>query len=533
MTNRAMSRECPVPGDAIARWASGVGHWALTIGRAFLLALGWLIAQPVVAQPLRIVTWDVDGFATVAAEIQVQRLRQLAGHLKPLEAEVIVLHGLSDLASAGRLCGFLKPATYQIAHHSTFRKSGTDNTSVGPSITILSRKPAFTARSMEWRSTGQIDLPGGFAFAGVGSSANAWCVYVAHLPDDSTGTENPAISRKRELAAQYLAHHANWLGRTLTNQIASFYIVGDFVADPKTGRLEGAARILQQAGFKSAAPGPPGPRRISTANNPSAPPLLLTALLTRNADFVTTPQLLTRKPFDQPIIAYDLTPNGSAATPPAIPAATGTVARKPVTNWFAAWDEGEFWWWAGGITTLLIAILISVRLVRRATPAPGTFRRRRGQPVVMDLSGLAAAGESDGTSRPRYDEGYEGAGSGESDVEAAIWQARALQAEERASQATAMVRAGLMPQLRRLLRERLIAWLTSERGQLITSHEAGTRQMLELEERLQRIQGQFQDSLQTREQRIAELEQEILAKERVIRDLLRAQVRVADESASP
>ena len=108
-----------------------------------------------------------------------------------------------------------------------------------------------------------------------------------------------------------------------------------------------------------------------------------------------------------------------------------------------------------------------------------------------------------------------------------------MQAEERVSQAAGLVRSGLVPQLRRLMRERLIGWLTSQRGQLITSHEVGTQQMLELEERLQRIQGQFRESLQTREQRIAALEAEILAKERIIRDLLRAQVRVADESASP
>jgi len=54
--------------------------------------------------------------------------------------------------------------------------------------------------------------------------------------------------------------------------------------------------------------------------------------------------------------------------------------------------------------------------------------------------------------------------------------------------------------------------------------------VLELEERLQKIQGQFQERLQTREQRIAELEREILAREKVIRDLLRAQVRIANES---
>ena len=195
-------------------------------------------------------------------------------------------------------------------------------------------------------------------------------------------------------------------------------------------------------------------------------------------------------------------------------------------------DQSAAWLWAGGIAVLLTAILITVWLIRRATPTAGAFRRHEQQPVGMDLNAFAE------TSSRFNDSSQQGEcepdpASDRSHTEASVWQARALQAEERASQATAVVRSGLMPQLRRLMRERLITWLTSQRGQLLTSHEVGTQQMLELEERLQRIQGQFQESLQTREQRIAELEEEILAKERVIRDLLRAQVRVADESANP
>jgi hypothetical protein len=531
MTNHAMIKECPMTNDAI-------GHWSSGIGRALLLTLCWLLVQPAGAQSLRVVTWELDEFETVSSEMirsatDAQRLSQIAGHLKPLDADVIVLHGLTDLPSVKRLTGLLKPATYHVAHHSTFKKGASDSAGFGPSITILSRKPALTARSMDWRSTGQIDLPGGFVFAGLGSGANAWCVYVAHLPDDAAGGDRQALARKRELAAQYLAHHANWLSRTLTNQIASFYLTGDFIVDPKSARAEGAVRILQQAGFKSAVPGLPARKRISTTDDPFASPPRLTALLTRNADFVSPPQVWSRRPFEQPMVAYDLTPNAPPSITTAIPATNSASAREPASARFVTMDRDEVWLWAGGVAILLLAILISVWLVRRATPTPGTFSRRREQPVVMDLSGFAAAGHGDSASGRHFGESYSGSASGESHTEAAVWQARALQAEERASQAAGLVRSGLMPQLRRLMRERLIGWLTSQRGQLLTSHEVGTQQMLELEERLQRIQGQFQDSLQTREQRIAELEVEILAKERIIRDLLRAQVRVADESANP
>jgi hypothetical protein len=124
-------------------------------------------------------------------------------------------------------------------------------------------------------------------------------------------------------------------------------------------------------------------------------------------------------------------------------------------------------------------------------------------------------------------ESYSGSTAEAASAQAALWQARALQAEERNQQAGALLHDRARPQLSQLLRERLIRWLTSQRRALLTSHEVGTQQVLELETRLHQIQGQFQDRLRNREDRIALLERDILAKEKTIRDLLRAQVRVA------
>jgi len=82
------------------------------------------------------------------------------------------------------------------------------------------------------------------------------------------------------------------------------------------------------------------------------------------------------------------------------------------------------------------------------------------------------------------------------------------------------VRAGLLAHLRGLMREKLFAWLSQQRHQLIDSHEAGTKQVLGLEERLEKIQEQFQDRLISQEERIAELDREVQAKDKVIRDVL-------------
>jgi hypothetical protein len=432
------------------------------------------------------------------------------------------------------LAGFFKPATYHVAHHSVFKRGfGSNAVVVGPPITILSKKQPFMARSMEWKATGQIDFPAGFAFAGFPSATNSFCVYVAHLPADApsnaqTSADPQVLARKRELAAQYLAHHANWLGSTLTNQATSFFIAGDFLSDPKAARAEGAVRILQQAGFKSATPSLSRGRRPPVSDEDVDSQPALTASLARNADFVTAPQVLFRKTFAQPIVAYDLNLSASVAAVASNPQGpSGPVAARVV-----AVDEGIIWLWVGGIGALSMTILFAVWLIRRAAVSAGMFGRRANDAVVFDMGAFPGASGRHSSSRTEA-ESFSGSTTDAASQQAILWRTRAMRAEDRANQAAAVMRSGLMPQLGRLMRERLIAWLSSQRGQLLTSQEVGTQQVLELEERLQRIQTQFQERMQTREERISELEQEILAKEKIIRELLRAQVRLANHTTNP
>ena len=84
-----------------------------------------------------------------------------------------------------------------------------------------------------------------------------------------------------------------------------------------------------------------------------------------------------------------------------------------------------------------------------------------------------------------------------------------------------------MPQLVRLMREKLFQRLSSQRAQLLDSQLNGTMAVLELEERLEKVQGQFATRLAAREQRIAELEAELAAKEQIVRELIKAQARLA------
>ena len=62
-------------------------------------------------------------------------------------------------------------------------------------------------------------------------------------------------------------------------------------------------------------------------------------------------------------------------------------------------------------------------------------------------------------------------------------------------------------------------------AQLLDSHETGTRQVLQLEQRLEQIHAQFQENLRTRDRRIAELQEQLAAREQSLREAMRGRER--------
>ena len=115
-------------------------------------------------------------------------------------------------------------------------------------------------------------------------------------------------------------------------------------------------------------------------------------------------------------------------------------------------------------------------------------------------------------------------GSPAGDEEAAAWRARALSAEQQAAQASAVVRAGLLPQFARWLRERLVRGLLAERSHLLNTQETAELEMAELERRLAELQAPLEQRLRAYQERIAELEQELTAKGEENRELIKAKI---------
>ena len=98
---------------------------------------------------------------------------------------------------------------------------------------------------------------------------------------------------------------------------------------------------------------------------------------------------------------------------------------------------------------------------------------------------------------------------------------RVRQAEDRVARSEALMHAGLLPQLARMMMDRLFRAVLSQRAQLMDSQYTATARIVELEERLLRVQQQLQNRLNAYELRIGELERGLATKEEENRELIR------------
>ena len=107
------------------------------------------------------------------------------------------------------------------------------------------------------------------------------------------------------------------------------------------------------------------------------------------------------------------------------------------------------------------------------------------------------------------------------------WRDRALVAEARAENATALARTRLLPSMARSLMSGLVQRLLLHRSDLLNSQQRAEQEVAELEQRLENLHTPLAGRLAAYEQRIAELEKELAAKGEENRELLRARIATA------
>ena len=101
---------------------------------------------------------------------------------------------------------------------------------------------------------------------------------------------------------------------------------------------------------------------------------------------------------------------------------------------------------------------------------------------------------------------------------------------ERDESVPSTMRAALVPQLARMMMNRLVQALYGQRESLIDTQAEATRRMVELEERMARAQTNVERKIAAYEGRIGELESQLAAKEEENRELLRANFQLAKKA---
>jgi hypothetical protein len=585
-----------------------------------LLVLICLFAPASHAQPFRVATWQVPDVpsakgATNPVTAGPDPAMDIAATLGGLDADAIILYGISDGQVLKNIGEMMKPKKHSVALHTVFRHGGSKGPIVGEPIAILSPRQRMHSKTFNWADSGRIDLPGGFGFASFRHGAGVVAVYVAGLPGSLTNLTSSGdkeyFSRKREYAAQYVTAHIGWLSSTYTNALFATYLTGDVNSGSKHALKDDCVSILEKAGFRTFLLGTAVDKSAASVTNTLGIDRVLDPVFTRSVEFIASRQIGRPAP-DHPIVICDLTlkapgvaaaaapsakravsaskpvsipeppklvpaaaplpeptislasaaitpaqdkkpaapavvppapatpniPTASSSAPPSLAAAPSGVSVSstadivsPSVNWPLLHERWFGPAMAAAGAVLMAAVFFFAHATRRR-PAPLALTPQSGDAVFVEVGPISARSENPTSVAGEQAVVSEATTSTDNahNVHNALWRTPRIDFgnQEHADP----VRASLMANLRRLMREKLFVWLSHQRSHLIDSHESGTRQVLGLEERLEKIKEQFQDRLISQEERIAEMDRELQAKEKLIRDSLKAGSRREDQQSN-
>jgi len=106
----------------------------------------------------------------------------------------------------------------------------------------------------------------------------------------------------------------------------------------------------------------------------------------------------------------------------------------------------------------------------------------------------------------------------------AEWRRRALEAEARAEQAQAALKASLAPQLAESLKEAVVQGLAAQRSELLKAQQSAAVEISELVHRLDELKAPIQERLHSYETRIHELERDLAERNEENRELLKLKI---------
>jgi endonuclease/exonuclease/phosphatase family metal-dependent hydrolase len=227
-----------------------------------LILLLFLLGSCLQAKDVTITTWNLEWFPSGSSkgiatpEVESKRIADAAEVLRKLDSDIIVLQEVRDYEVCEALAKAIDPK-YQVLVCSAF-KSGFGGAKGLQQVAILSKYPAQSCWSEDWKTFGKVDPPRGFAFAHIQIDGKDIAVYGLHLKSNlimggdkfKTGQINIL---KRELAAEQVLAHSKELPKLLGEDFEAVIVAGDFNTnkDQIDFSSEKTLKIFEKNGFNS------------------------------------------------------------------------------------------------------------------------------------------------------------------------------------------------------------------------------------------------------------------------------------------
>jgi len=452
--------------------------------RIWILALALLLppAQSY-ADPIRVTTWDLQpgpaaGTNVLSHEFQQNLATQAAEALRKLRPDVILLQQVAGWETCLQIAQALKPETYHIAICSSFRDPL--NKISGGQVAILSKAKSYLAWSEPWRIGGPSQgEQGGFAFAAIQLGGKNIGFFSIQLSDGGIGLRKARDESASQLLKQIDALH-NWS----VNRLQAIIVAGHFGETPGDLRLE-------QIGF----------------DNAFAGAATLDSILTRDAGRVDSPRMTQIALCEHEAVTCEMDLTAPKALPARPPPAALANATRPQNN------LQSLSWLAGGLVIGLAFLVLARKLARRPELTATTLVSIAPPPADQII--VARPPQS----RPYVHIETEGSTQTQSQSWRPPPEAGCVSAPMPAA-----VRAGVIANLSRWLKQKMVQRLVSDRAQLLATQQAAARKLQTVDQRLAKVERQIRQINQQYEQRIDALLNELDTAKEENRELIRDKI---------
>jgi len=411
----------------------------------------------------------------------------------------------------------------RIAEAERLRREQQKARTPGTEVAILARRGTFDSVTSKWDSNTAAEIPGGFTLAKVRVGGQTVAFFSATCGD----------ATRAEDAANHLLGRIGLLKGQDEGRSLAVVVAADWGLKPgqTPGTAASAVSALKAAGFIDGLRDlPPDQRAIldSQSLGAAAPQLLI-----QNVAYPFSPQLICGAAVERCLPACDVEvdPTRVAAAWRARTevqnASQRPLVRPPTV--LVRWGIP-----AGAAALALLIGLVGLRVwtSRRQRRSTALVRVGAGRELLQSsaytvvLTPKAGVNPvkaiSAGTALPTPSLHVETPIT--TQTQSGAWQRRALAAEAAADHANSLLRQGLLPELARWLKQKMVRKLISDRSDLVAGQHAAARQVMAVDERLARIETQMQHQNRAYVRRIEELTAELHAAKEENRELIRARI---------